>query len=83
MALVIKDAGGNVINIGAWDDLGGTNPLPAGAVVADISAAEVIQTIARAERPTPAQRAALKATIQTLIGQGKTAEALTKIMDLV
>ena len=38
---VIRDASGEVINIGPWDDLGGINPLPAGAT----SAAEDITTL--------------------------------------
>ncbi|WP_142849679.1 hypothetical protein [Telmatospirillum sp. J64-1] len=30
---VIRNAEGEIINIGPWDDMGGANPLPAGAVV--------------------------------------------------
>lgn len=32
---IYKDANGNLINIGEWDDLGGTNPLPSGAYEED------------------------------------------------
>jgi hypothetical protein len=36
MSLVILDASGKLINIGPWDTAGGANPLPAGAVEADM-----------------------------------------------
>jgi hypothetical protein len=82
MALVIKDANGVVINIGAWDDLEGTNPLPEGAVEADISNGEVAEIIARADAK-PTQRTDARAKIQTLISQGKTEEALTQMIELI
>lgn len=31
LMLIIRDKNGKVINFGPWDDLGGRNPLPAGA----------------------------------------------------
>lgn len=59
-ALVIRDSGGNPINIGEWDILGGENPLPEGATQAE----EEIITLPDGGRwpaadPIPAWAAAL------------------------
>ena len=56
---VIRDKDGGIINIGPWDDLGGTNPLPADAVMAqeDVTTLPDGGRVVTAEIPTDADLA--------------------------